>query len=161
MKQTTSNRGVVAVKQLHMLVKVAVVASSLLLVGGFVSYRAGAFDALMGPSAQPAEPTAPQQPPPGATESAPAMMSSSKSLILSNAPPYQPPATPEQGAYKLNLTVTDPPGASQSPPPATTKAAPTIMSGSKASFGPVIKIPDSNPATPPTPAPNQPSKPGP
>ncbi len=38
------------------LVKLAAVASSLLLVGGFISYRAGAFDALLKPSPQPAEP---------------------------------------------------------------------------------------------------------
>jgi hypothetical protein len=44
--------GVAAVKQPHALLKVAVVVSSVLLAGGFVAYRAGAFRSLWGTSAQ-------------------------------------------------------------------------------------------------------------
>jgi hypothetical protein len=146
MKQTTSNRGVVAVKQLHMLAKVAVVASSLLLVGGFVSYRAGAFNALIGPSTQPAEPAGPQQLLPATTQTVPTMMSSSKSMTLGNnvydvqIGPYSPPNTP-------------PPAPSQQAPPATTKAAPTIMYGSKAPYS-LIETAHDKPTAPP-PAPSQ------
>jgi hypothetical protein len=66
------------VKQPNVVIKVAVVACSLLLLGGFVSYRAGAFDRVVRPSAQPSEPAAPQQPPPATTQAAPTIMEGSK-----------------------------------------------------------------------------------
>ncbi len=99
-------------KSPNSLLKVATVVSSVLLVGGFVSYRAGAFDWLTGTGARPAnsesspaldpsllsgsksdlifrEPANSQQPPPAA-QPAPAIMSGSKSLAPAIFPPAQP-----------------------------------------------------------------------
>ncbi len=96
-------------KRPNLLIKVATITSSVLLVAGFVSYRAGAFNWLTGNEAAPAapgflggskskvliEPTS-QTPAQGQTPASPspAFMSSSKSIILVDPPPEPTPATP-------------------------------------------------------------------
>jgi hypothetical protein len=85
------------------LLKLATVASSVLLVGGFVSYRADALNWLMQASApdepttsrSPVEPTRSQGLPPASALTEPAYMSSSKSIIFVPAPsPNTPGAHP-------------------------------------------------------------------
>jgi len=105
------------VKQPNTLLKLAVVASSVLLVAGFVSYRAGAFNWLMRPSLRSADSESgfdssksgkvfrqsspAQQPSPGTTPPESTIMSGSKSPINmiqysipvpSFTPDAQPPA---------------------------------------------------------------------
>lgn len=120
--------------------KVAAVGSSILLVAGFVSYRAGAFDWLAGPAPQPVEPEpAPiadatnqpaDDPPPAVSPlTTPAILSSSKSAIIVS-PPVGGQAT----------------GPAQSHPP--------IIGGTK-SGGPIF--PSASPPAPPaSQAPNPP-----
>jgi hypothetical protein len=121
------------VKRPHAALKLAAVASSVVLVAGFVSYRAGAFEWLSKPDVQstgdPGETILPSskvsqiaQPkdvPAGQTGTDPAMMSGSKSIIF-----VVPPSSPQPGGSTAG-----------SPPP--------IMGGSK-SLAPVIP-----PASPP------------
>jgi hypothetical protein len=148
----------VAVKQPNLLLKIAVGVSSLLLVSGFVSYRAGAFNRFLSPSDTPTVPTTlggskfktviepPSSNPPYASSPDLAIMSSSKSIIL--APPS---------------TVTVPaPTPAQQPSPAPTPS-PTVIPSPKA--GPIFTPPPA-PITPPpapntapsqSPAPSQPS----
>ena len=89
-------------KQPNLLLKLAVVASSLLLVGGLVSYRAGVFGRFGGAVSRPADAASPTTPEEGA------FFGGSKSAEI-----FHQPTTPAQ------------------PPPGTTKPAPTIMGGSK------------------------------
>jgi hypothetical protein len=122
------------VKEPNLLIKTAAVVSSLLLVGGFVSYRAGAFNGLVGRSAQPTEPAVFQQTPPATTEAAPTMMSSSKSIILGTnhyTVPNAPPAT-------------EPAGTPPQAPPATTQPGPTVIIGGtkSAAVFPGTLVPD-------------------
>jgi hypothetical protein len=109
------------VKEANALIKVATVVSSVLLLSGFVSYRAGAFNWLMGNSAPLADsgssPTLQQ--PPATAEQAPTLMPGSKSMIghdlIVGLQPAAQPAAPSQQAT-----------------PAPAAPAPTvIMSGSK------------------------------
>src|SRR5262245_10675967 len=80
--------GGVAAKRPNTLFKIAAVVSAVLLVGGFVSYRAGAFNRLLGKSVYMGgsksgiiyKPDSPQQPPPGTVAPASSIMSGSKSL---------------------------------------------------------------------------------
>ncbi len=86
-------------KQPNFLLKLAALASSVLLVSGFVCYRAGAFHWLWGASPQPAdadpslfpgpksgvifhEPAPTQQPAPAGSPTVPTVMSGSKSLFI-------------------------------------------------------------------------------
>jgi sterol desaturase/sphingolipid hydroxylase (fatty acid hydroxylase superfamily) len=66
------------VKQPYLIIKLAAVVVAVLLVGGFVSYRAGAFSWLLGPSARPA-PSGGKAP---ATSREPILMGGSKSAPL-------------------------------------------------------------------------------
>jgi hypothetical protein len=119
------------------LVKAAAVGCSVLLAAGFVSYRAGAFDSFLRPARAPVEPdpapavegTPAGQPAPETLPDPPAMLSSSKSIILAPAPksspggPAAPPAQPAPpiigGSKSLApLIPPAPPPASQSPNPA-------------------------------------------
>ena len=135
--QDTSNTGVIAVKQPHFLVRATVVVSSVLMVGGLVAYRVGAFDWLSGdktttlggskskmllePASTEAATTNPGVTPlPEAVYSADdlKLMSSSKAIVLriplpSKKPDAQPPST------------VPPPTPDAAPP------APIIMWGSK------------------------------
>ncbi len=154
-------------KQPNVLLKLAVVASSVLLVGGFVSYRAGAFNRFSETSA----------PPTGSEPSLTfdqSLLSGSKSEIIFREPAasQQPPAVTGQptptimGGPKYKAPLIDPfapdtPAPLQQPPPPTAPpapAAPAIMSGSK-SLAPLV-IPPA-PITPnsPPPSASQPSKP--
>ena len=149
----THDTGVLAVKQPYFLLKLAAVVSSGVLAGGYVCYRAGAFDASIGfanrvgivaPS-----PTPPQQPTPASGQPAPIIMSGSKSMVISSpalvqdsseAPPppipsdgplpplpVPPPSTPIGG----NVPPPPPPVV---PPPAPEQQTPTIFSGPKTGF---------------------------
>jgi hypothetical protein len=107
------------VKQPHALLKLAAVVSSVLLVGGFVSYRAGAFTGLMETGEQPAEPASSPDPEKN-------LMGGSKSKTIS----FEPPAA-------------------QQPPPGTGPRSPTIMSGSKSIAPVIVPLPaNSQPASP-------------
>jgi hypothetical protein len=120
---------------------VAAIVSSVLLAGGFVGYRAGAFDRFMAPAPRPADPgdsSAAEASPPNGVKPAPVIMSSSKSIILGNntyevetgpAPPLAateptPPATSKPmvlfASPKSGPIFSEPPGTSKagSPPPA-------------------------------------------
>jgi hypothetical protein len=105
------------VKRPHTTLKLAAVASSVVLVAGFVSYRAGAFDGAGRPdsSAVESEPNPTEAADQAPVEGAPseAMMSGSKSIIF-----VVPPSSPSPG------------GSTAGRPPA-------IMSGSK-SVAPLI-----------------------
>jgi hypothetical protein len=119
------------VKNANVLLKLAAVASSVVLVGGFVSYRAGALNWLMASEVPPAQvdENSPADQPPSAESplATPAIMSGSKSGI------YIVPAAP---AAKDGPTA---------PSPA---APPTIMPGSK-SVAPLIPPKSPPPASGP------------
>jgi hypothetical protein len=160
-------------KQPNALLKLAAVVSSLVLFGGFVSYRAGAFNGLMGSSAQQAEPAALQPSPPAPTQPAPTIMSSSKSIILGDNvydvqigpydQPTAPPSAPSQQAGALRppdrlpgpAPSAPPTAISQQVPPATKQAAPTIFPGTKSAtiFAPTL-VPQPADKRPTPPAPN-------
>jgi hypothetical protein len=143
------------VKPANLVLKLAVVGSSCLLAGGFVSYRAGAFKRLTEPGDAPAMMPSSKlsrvfvdeqnkdgtESPSGSTDAAPppTLMSGSKSILLPEAPPAErPPDTAKQA------------------PPA---AAPTVMPSSKSA--PVFVAPPlPNTCTPP-PASSERSKPAP
>ena len=112
-------------KQPHLLLKTAVVTSSLLLGGGFVAYHAGAFHRLAKPAAQPAD-----------SESSP---------TSENEPPnidwkydFTPPASWSS------------PAPEDKPPEGASQPAPTIMSGTK-SLNPILFINGLTPADTSTP----------
>jgi hypothetical protein len=136
-------------KQPNVLLKLAAVVSSLLLVGGFVSYRAGAFNWLLGTSARPEE-AASEQPPPDTAQPAQTIMYSSKWGVFV-AP--SPPSTPSEQA----------PAPSQQPAAGTTQPAPAIMSGSKSFLdaGYRLTLELSELLDAPPPAPSQPPLPSP
>jgi hypothetical protein len=85
-----STQGVVAVKQPPFLLKLAAVVSSLLLAGGFISYRAGAFPWLTAPRERPAQ----AQDGPTDTDAPEAMFGSSKvdRIAILRVPAAQPPS---------------------------------------------------------------------
>jgi hypothetical protein len=125
-----------AMTQPNLFVKVAVVTSSVLLVGACVGYRAGAFDWLVAdkrgnlgesetrPPIEPAARDTPAGESPANLDLPPAVMSGSKSAIL-----IVPPSTSS---------------GPQSPP---TQPPPTIMYSSK-SMAPLIKLPDTQSSQP-------------
>jgi hypothetical protein len=151
-------------RQPHFLLKIAAVTSSVLLVGGFIAYRAGAFDRLMGS---------------GTTDPAPAAMGGSKSKVLITEPKpadtaeKQPTVAPVQLSEEekrrmlmyssksiilsdsVHRTPVDRvPNTTQQPPPDT--KPPSIMPSSKSAF-PLIPVP----SVPPSPSPDQPNLPPP
>jgi hypothetical protein len=93
--------------------KLAAVASSLLLVGGFVSYRAGAFDRLLGTSARPADPELlPSSKvkqilvvPTTTQQKDPALLPGSKSIAIS---PLVPAPGPKEQAAPPSTSTTTP-----------------------------------------------------
>ena len=119
-------------KQPPILLKVAVLVSSLLLVGGFVSYRAGALDWLTKPSGMqptdkfiggskskvlmvPTAPNNPDAPSPAAEQPLPTYMSGSKSLIapgILTGPTSTPPSIPTM----IEVPKDPPPVTPQQPP---------------------------------------------
>jgi hypothetical protein len=119
-------------KQPNTFVRLAAVVNSLLLVGGFVSYRAGAFDSLLRFGAKAADSESspkPEETPPEQSQSntlhfegridgtVDRLMSSSKSFTL--------------GTSLFKVPEAQLPSPSQ-PTPTTKQPTPTIMSGSKA-----------------------------
>jgi hypothetical protein len=122
-------------KQPNLFVKLAVIASSVLLVSGLVAYRAGAFSWLMADK--------------------PTTMGGSKSkALIEPAPPETQPAEttptvdlslPIMSGSKSGILIVPP-----SPTPDTKPPLPTIMPGSKASFAPVISPPAKPQAPPPS-----------
>jgi len=140
-------------KRPHVLVQVAAIASSLLLAGGLISYRAGAFNRFIAPSPVPADPadtpSGEEQTSDGATQPDLAIMSSSKSATISftgkvSRPPSQKTEAPQQPA----------------PDPEPAKP-PTIMYGTKAPATPVDlglpglgNPPGGTPSQPPAPPPS-------
>jgi hypothetical protein len=143
------------VKQPNSLLKLATVVSSVLLAGGFVAYRVGAFNSLMGTSASPADsessPTSTVGDESTGEHPAPTILPGSKSFVISSPTLVQddtpadakPPATTKpvriimSGSKSIfipspNAPDTRPPATSQQPPPGTTKPARrTIMGGTK------------------------------
>jgi hypothetical protein len=127
------------VKQPHILLKVGVVVSSVLLAGACIAYRSGAFSR----STPPADPASAEQPPTEVAQPAPTLMPGSKSFQLTSGTrvelgnnvytveigPYTPPTTEDP---KKRL----------------------ILPGSKSSF----VFPPKTPATPPS-SPAQPPAP--
>jgi hypothetical protein len=143
-------------KQPNALLKLAAVVSSLVLFGGFVSYRAGAFNSLLGPGENAADSgssaTGDEPYKLELTTSDPltfegrlgrtsdALMSSSKSIILFNEQPR--PNTPSA-----------PPATTpQQPPPDAAQRPPTIMSSSKSA---AVFVPAQSITATPPPAPSQ------
>src|SRR5260370_36850146 len=120
--QITPHAGDAAMKPPNSLLKLAVIASSVLLLSGFVAYRAGAFNWLFTPTIMSSSkshqifgaPATTQEPPTEATTLDPTIMYSSKSM----APLIVQPAPISSGA----------------PPAGTTQLAPTILPGSKSAI---------------------------
>jgi hypothetical protein len=135
------------VKQSHVLLKLTVLASSLLLVGGCVSYRAGAFNWLMEPSKQPAdaENSSPRDQKQSGENTSPPL------TIMSGA---KSSATGATSGLLQGITPADTP----QQPPATKPPNMTLMQSSKGGF---ILVPESKPPDVQPPAPSQPSKPAP
>jgi hypothetical protein len=106
-----TDAGVVAVKRAPFLLRIAAVVSSVLLASGIVAHNAGAFDWFQGTKA----PTAEKSHTPAPTE--------------------KPPEKPEP--YTFTFVPYTP---SEKQSPRDTKPVPTIMSGSKVKFTPVITI---------------------
>jgi hypothetical protein len=118
------------VKKPNRLLKLAVIVTSVLLVGQFIAYRAGAFQWLMVPRPEPAESEKVEVPKETPSESTPpTMIGGSKSLWGPSVP--LPKVTPG-----------DPPTPkAEQPPPESPKQKPTIMPGSKS---PGVLFPPNN-----------------
>jgi hypothetical protein len=124
------------VKPSRSLLKFGAIVSAILLVGGFVGYRAGAISWVMGTSPPPTD----------------AVMGGSKFKTIHTATPSQPDTLLPGSKYDL---VIQPPAQSQ-PAGDARQADETFMGGSKTLVFPVI--PPKQPGTPP-PAPAQPPTP--
>jgi hypothetical protein len=134
------------VKERHSLLKLAAIASSVLLVGAFVSFRAGAFQGLIGTtSTKPAEtesnssadPAPAAQSTPSAVEPS-RMMPGSKSMKITIVPPATsapttaPPAAPPSAAPQQRIiTDFDILPSSKSIAPLIPPPAPAASQGSK------------------------------
>jgi hypothetical protein len=142
-------------KRPHVLLQVAAIVSSVLLAGGLISYRAGAFNRFIAPSAPPADsgsnPAAEETPPEDAAQPDLAIMSSSKSGTITftgklsgtfSPAPSQKTEAPQQPA----------------PDPEPAKP-PTIMYGSKAPYN--LGFDFNNLNQPLLPAPTSPQSPKP
>jgi hypothetical protein len=152
------------VKQSHILLRLGAAVSSVLLAGGFVAFRAGAFNSVIPSSAQPSDPASGLPVGETALDGASSdtfrfegrlngtfspIMSSSKSIIIGSniydveIGPYSKPSAP-------------PPAPPQQNPPASTLTKPTIMLGPKAG---IIDLPPDLPYQPPGTEPPASSKP--
>jgi hypothetical protein len=120
----------------HPILKVAAVASSALLLAGFVSYRAGAFDWTSPPADSPPAPEVAPSP-----EAAPVAGQLTPQAILSSS---------KSGAIVTPQTL-PPSGAAQGVSSTTVKPSPAFLGSSK-SLAPLIppgETPKSDPAMPP------------
>ena len=110
----------------HSLLKSAAVLSSVLLVAGWIGYRAGAFNGLLAPSPPPADPVTSPVIDQNQSVTTTQMFSSSKSITIQ----FQP----EELSFTGDLTgaiVNHPAAPSQQSPPDSTQPALTIMPPSK------------------------------
>lgn len=145
-------------KHLSAIRKTVAVGCSALLIAGFVSYRAGAFDGLLRSNTPAVEPV--EQPTPEVVSDAqpnvvltdPTMFSSSKSIILAPAStgaqsPAVLPGSKSSGVFtpKQDVPVRPTPPAAPPTPPAQT---PPIIGGSK-SLAPLIPPAPPKPISPP------------
>jgi hypothetical protein len=143
------------------LLKSAVVVSSVLLVGGFIAYRAGAFNRLMAPTPQPVESS-------GDPIGDDYLLSGSKSdrIILVPATTQQPAGDKAQldaalmgGSKTISIgpLVTPPSGSTPGAQSTSTKeSTPTLMGGSK--YAPIVIPPPPNKSSPQPPSNSPPSK---
>jgi hypothetical protein len=146
------------VKKPNPLLKVVVVASSVLLAGGFVGYRAGAFDWLRAADEGPVNSES-------GSAGEPVFLPGSKVMGLSQEPAaWQAWPTIMGGSkYKaplVNPLAPDTSAPAQQPPPPAAPPASMIMSGSK-SFVPLVEPTAPGTAVPPPVSVSQPSKPTP
>jgi hypothetical protein len=131
------------VKQPNPFFKLVALATSILLVGGFVCYRAGAFNRFLAADAPPADPA-----------SWPILEPNSVSTATESGTAAGEPhngLSPEQQIlfYTSKSGTIVPPSAIADSPPATAEPAPTLMPGSK-SLGPIITglTPATHPSSP-------------
>lgn len=128
-------------KQLHPLLKLATVASSIILVSGFVSYRAGAFNWLVEASAAPADPE------PNVNDILVSVPEESSGSLL-----FMVGSKSDAGLIRLPPQQKSPATQPQPPSPASTPSKPTLLPGSK-SAKIVLPTPSlSDSASPSTPA---------
>jgi hypothetical protein len=128
------------------LLKLAAIASSVLLMAGFVSYRAGAFGWLSDTSTRSVDaegdPTLERNPvddpsSDSATQAERTIMSSSKSIMLAPSAPTSTTVTLGANEYKIELpspnpAEAQPPAPPDPPPPKATERERTLLPGSKA-----------------------------
>src|SRR5262245_36528053 len=91
-------------RQANMILKLAAVGSAIVLVGGFVAYRAGAFDRLRTPTES--SPLTEEVPGPNLapqTEESPTIMVGSKSAPVFTQPQSAPPSTTTQPPKQVFL----------------------------------------------------------
>jgi hypothetical protein len=148
------------VRHLNAIRKTVAVGSSALLIAGFVSYRAGAFDGLIRSSTPAVEPVEQPTPEVVSDEARPdvvvtdaTMFSSSKSIILAPAsPPGQSPAvlpgSKSSGVFTPKQDVAVRPAPPAGPPPTPPSQTPPIIGGSK-SLAPLIPPAPPKPNSPP------------
>jgi hypothetical protein len=114
-------------KRPNLLIRLGVLASSIILLAGFIGYRAGAFDRFVTKSAAPA--AAPETPVDAATPD-PTMMSGSKYIVLPAAPANGgTPTTIMPGSKSVTpLIPLAKPDGQAAPAP---QSGPTVLPGSK------------------------------
>jgi len=147
------------VRHLSAIRKTVAVGCSALLIAGFVSYRAGAFDGLFHSTTSTAEPV--EQPTPEVVSDArpdvvltdPTMFSSSKSIIIAPAStPGQSPAvlpgSKSSGVFTPGQDVPVRPAPPAAPPATTPSQTPPIIGGSE-SLAPLIPRAPQKPNSPP------------
>jgi hypothetical protein len=148
----------VVVRLLSAIRKTVAVGCSAILIAGFVSYRAGAFDELFRPNTPAAEPVEQPTPevvsdaPPDVVLTNPTMFSSSKSIILAPAStPGQSPAvlpgSKSSGVFTPGLDVPVRPAPPAAAPPTPPAQTPPIIGGSK-SLAPLIPPAPQKPNSP-------------
>jgi hypothetical protein len=149
----------VVVRHLGAIRKTVAVGSSAILIAGFVSYRAGAFDGLIRSNTPAVEPVEQRTPEVVSDDARPdvvvtdaTMFSSSKSIIL--APASSPgksaalPGSKSTAVFTPDLDVPVRPAPPAAPPATPPSQAPPIIGGSK-SLAPLIPPAPQKPNSPP------------
>jgi hypothetical protein len=135
-----------AVKKAHAVLKVAAIVNALLLVGGCVGYRAGAFD-WFSKSDKPTD-TSGKNTAVNANQ-----IDYTQPIMTGSKAPFAGVVGPAQDTPGVQ-----PPAQPQSPPD-TKQSPPIIMSGTKSSYGPALQINFEQPLLLPSPSPSpSPSK---
>ena len=97
-------------KKPSLLLKLAAVASAIVLLSGFVSYQAGAFNWLSRPTVPPPDPltVAPEEPSPASPESTtlpaelpPTLLPGSKTIVISPSLPVKPAEQPQAPSQSI------------------------------------------------------------